>query len=188
MRKKRLWGIMLALALAVSGCGQAAETGNGAETPAPSSGEQPSSEGEPSSSGQPSSEGEPSSSGQPSSEGEPSPSEQPPKEQADGRKLYENRPVSLKQMEALNRGFVAVKSAEGVFLSWRFLGTDSETLAFNIYKNGSLLNPEPVADVTSYLDKEAAAQPILWFRFRTERSSRRSRRRQFPLRSICPCP
>ena len=145
MRKKRLWGIMLALALAVSGCGQAAETGNGAETPAPSSGEQPSSEGEPSSSGQP------------SSEGEPSPSEQPPKEQADGRKLYENRPVSLKQMEALNRGFVAVKSAEGVFLSWRFLGTDSETLAFNIYKNGSLLNPEPVADVTSYLDKEAAA-------------------------------
>ncbi len=106
MRKKGLCGMILAVALAVSGCGPSAQTGSGAETPA-------------------------------------------------GR-LYANRPVSLKQMEALDRGFVAVQSGEGVFLSWRFLGTDPEKLAFNIYKDGSLLNPKPIADVTNYLDKGAA--------------------------------
>lgn len=67
--------------------------------------------------------------------------------------LYENRPVSLKRMEALDRGFVAVDSPEGMFLSWRFLGTDEEDIAFNIYKNGVLLNEKPVAAVTSFLDK-----------------------------------
>lgn len=66
--------------------------------------------------------------------------------------LYAERPVSLKQMEKLGRGFVAVPSKEGMFLSWRFLGTDPETLTFNIYKNGELLNSTPIADVTSCLD------------------------------------
>lgn len=146
MRKKRLWGVVLALALAVSGCGQSAETGNDAETPAPSSGAQQPTE-------QPPSEQQPT---------EQPPSEQQPTEQplskihdVDINALYESRPVSLKQMEALDRGFVAVKSADGVFLSWRFLGTDAETLAFNIYKNGALLNPAPISEVTSYLDKSA---------------------------------
>jgi len=79
----------------------------------------------------------------------PAPVEQP---QADADALYGGRPVALKQMEALGRGFVAVDSAEGMFLSWRFLGTDEADLAFNLYKNGILLNPQPIADVTSYVD------------------------------------
>lgn len=66
--------------------------------------------------------------------------------------MYENRPVSLKQMEELDRGFVAISSGEGMFLSWRFLGTDSTELAFNIYKNGELLNKKPISDVTNYTD------------------------------------
>ena len=66
--------------------------------------------------------------------------------------MYENRPVSLKQMEALDRGFVAVEAKEGMFLSWRFLGTDSEDLKFNVYKNGELLNKKPIESVTNYTD------------------------------------
>lgn len=66
--------------------------------------------------------------------------------------LYESRPVSLKQMEELDRGFVAVKKDEGMFLSWRFLGTDDEDIKFNVYKNGEKLNKKAIADVTNYTD------------------------------------
>ncbi len=67
--------------------------------------------------------------------------------------LYESRPVSLKQMEELDRGFVAVKKDEGMFLSWRFLGTDDENIKFNVYKNGEKLNKKAIADVTNYTDE-----------------------------------
>ncbi len=66
--------------------------------------------------------------------------------------LYESRPVSLKQMEELDRGFVAVKKDEGMFLSWRFLGTDDEDIKFNVYKNGEKLNEKAIGDVTNYTD------------------------------------
>ena len=77
--------------------------------------------------------------------------EQDAAEAAHNQELYDNRPISLKQMEELNRGFVAVQSEEGTFLSWRFLATDDLDLAFNVYKDGTLLNAEPIGDVTSYL-------------------------------------
>ncbi|MBO5279204.1 MAG: carbohydrate-binding protein [Lachnospiraceae bacterium] len=73
-----------------------------------------------------------------------------PKSEADN--LYEERPVSLKRMEALGRGFVAVDSPDGMFLSWRFLGTDAENIAFNVYRNGVRLNEKPITDVTSFVD------------------------------------
>ncbi len=76
--------------------------------------------------------------------------EKAPKTEADI--LYESRPVSLKQMEELDRGFVAVKKENGMFLSWRFLGTDDENIKFNVYKNGEKLNKKPIADVTNYTD------------------------------------
>lgn len=170
MRKKRLWGLVLALALTVSGCGQHADTESDAGTPALSSGGQeflgeqqpsgsqaPSGEEQPLESQTPSGEEQPSGSLASSGERQTSDGRVSSKERPDSNTLYEGRPVSLKQMEALDRGFVAVKSEGGVFLSWRFLGTDAETLAFNIYKNGILLNPEPVVEVTSYLDKGSAA-------------------------------
>lgn len=162
MRRKRLWGVILAMALAMGGCTQSAETGNNAQTPAPSGGQeapqQPSGGQETPDGQQPSGDQEASDDQQPSGDQEASDGQQASSggETPDIDRLYESRPVSLKQMEALDRGFVAVKSEEGVFLSWRFLGTDSETLAFNVYKNGSLLNQQPIADVTSYLDKGAS--------------------------------
>ncbi len=70
---------------------------------------------------------------------------------AEVQAMYDARPVSLKQAEKLNRGFVAVQSEEGTFLSWRFLATDDADIAFQVYKDGVLLNEEPIADVTSYM-------------------------------------
>ena len=58
-----------------------------------------------------------------------------------------------RQMEYLNRGLVAVKINRGVFLSWRFLGTEPKNTAFNIYRNNHiLLNTSPLVESTNFVD------------------------------------
>lgn len=63
-----------------------------------------------------------------------------------------------KQAEYLDRGLVAVSTEEGVFLSWRFLGTDDENTAFNVYRDGKLITDKPVTDKTNYVDKEQGSK------------------------------
>lgn len=66
-----------------------------------------------------------------------------------------------RQMEALGRGVVAVRtSAAEVFISWRLLGTDSVLAAFNVYRgtdHGAAvrLNATPVTDATWLSDRGA---------------------------------
>lgn len=60
---------------------------------------------------------------------------------------------AARQMERLNRGLVAVKIDGGVYLSWRMFGTDSEAIAFNLYRNGTKINTEPIATSTNWTDK-----------------------------------
>lgn len=61
-----------------------------------------------------------------------------------------------RQAEYLNRGLVAVLAEDGVFLSWRYLNTDADDTAFNVYKNGMKVNPEPIAGSTNYTDRSGA--------------------------------
>ena len=56
------------------------------------------------------------------------------------------------QMEYLDRGAAAVKTGEGVFLSWRLLGTEPYDTAFEVLRNGREI--ALVRDSTNYLDKE----------------------------------
>ena len=50
-----------------------------------------------------------------------------------------------RQMENLDRGLVTVKVSGGVYLSWRLFGTDlSSTVAFNLYRDGKLVNASPI--------------------------------------------
>ncbi|HOX04561.1 MAG TPA: rhamnogalacturonan lyase [Candidatus Paceibacterota bacterium] len=72
-----------------------------------------------------------------------------------------------RQMESLSRGLVAMRLAEGgVFVSWRLLGTDPASQAFNLYRSASggapvRVNPEPIADPTCLIDREAPPdQPV----------------------------
>ena len=44
------------------------------------------------------------------------------------------------QQEKIGRGVVAVKTDEGVFVSWRYLGTDSPSAGFNLYRRNSTTN------------------------------------------------
>ena len=67
--------------------------------------------------------------------------------EADGRTAAQAR-----QMESLNRGLVAVKTGNGVFVSWRLLGTEPSSVSFNVYRNGKKLNGSPITSSTNYQD------------------------------------
>jgi hypothetical protein len=60
---------------------------------------------------------------------------------------------SQQQTETLDRGLVAIKTADGVFLSWRSLDGDGQDEKFNLYKNGKLLNASPLTGATCYEDR-----------------------------------
>lgn len=57
-----------------------------------------------------------------------------------------------RQMEKLDRGLVAVKVNNGVFLSWRMLGTEPPNIAFNLYRSGTKVNSSPITGATNYVD------------------------------------
>jgi hypothetical protein len=57
-----------------------------------------------------------------------------------------------RKMENLDRGLVAVQTGNGVFLSWRMLGTDPKSISFNIYRNGTKVNASPVTGATNMID------------------------------------
>ncbi len=52
-------------------------------------------------------------------------------------------------MENLDRGVVAVKTENGVFLSWRRLGTESADTTFEVYRNKDLITS---GAITNYVD------------------------------------
>jgi len=66
-----------------------------------------------------------------------------------------------KQMEYLDRGLIAVPNDdEGVFVSWRYLGTDPENITFDLYRtteneNPEKLNKRPITGGTNFADTEA---------------------------------
>lgn len=63
-----------------------------------------------------------------------------------------------RQMETLDRGVVVVPANEGGNLvSWRMLRSDSLAIRFNVYRDGTLLNPEPITDRTNFVDAGGSA-------------------------------
>ncbi|MFZ0268269.1 rhamnogalacturonan lyase [Caulobacter sp.] len=62
-----------------------------------------------------------------------------------------------RQMEALDRGLVAVPAIDGgVLVSWRLLGDDPAKTAFNLYRDGTRLNAAPLTGPTDFVDKTGA--------------------------------
>ncbi|RKD92552.1 rhamnogalacturonan lyase [Mangrovibacterium diazotrophicum] len=56
-----------------------------------------------------------------------------------------------RQMEYLDRGLLAIKTTNAVFVSWRSLGTDGSTVTFNLYRNNQLINESPLS-LTNFTD------------------------------------
>lgn len=70
------------------------------------------------------------------------------------------KPASRRQLEKLGRGLVAFHHETGkVFIGWRMLGTDPETISFNVYRATGgrpiRVNATPVVDATSFTDTRA---------------------------------
>ena len=76
---------------------------------------------------------------------------------------------SQRQMESLDRGIIAIKDKGHFFVSWRVLGTDSDDLAFNLYrKSGAqkavLLNEKSITGATNFVDTKAnSKEENTWF-------------------------
>jgi len=60
-------------------------------------------------------------------------------------------------LEWLDRGLVAVKTASGVYLSWRILGTDPSTTSFNLYRDGTKIAALASSAPSNYQDASGTA-------------------------------
>lgn len=60
--------------------------------------------------------------------------------------------TAAQQTERLDRGVVAVKTSDGVYLSWRCLLSDDKAQGYDIYRDGVKVNTTPVTQSTNYVD------------------------------------
>lgn len=58
-----------------------------------------------------------------------------------------------RQMERLDRGVVAVKVSNGVFVSWRMLGNEPAEVSYNLYRGSTKVNSAPITGATNYVDR-----------------------------------
>lgn len=66
--------------------------------------------------------------------------------------------ATARQVEDLDRGLVSVHVDSGNLVSWRWLGTDPDTVSFNVYRAGTKVNSTPVTGSTNYFHPGAPAQ------------------------------
>ncbi|MGN0162259.1 MAG: stalk domain-containing protein [Candidatus Ornithomonoglobus sp.] len=76
---------------------------------------------------------------------------------AETQRLIDARPDIQRRVEDMGRGLVAVTTDNGVFVSWRWKGTESIDVKYNIYRNGKKLNSEPLS-LTNYTDIDGTAK------------------------------
>lgn len=63
--------------------------------------------------------------------------------------------VAQRTMDVLDRGLVAVTAADGVFCSWRINAEEWYDAAYNIYRDGTRLNDQPL-QVSNFTDPEGS--------------------------------
>ncbi|WP_274468808.1 MULTISPECIES: rhamnogalacturonan lyase family protein [unclassified Paenibacillus] len=61
-------------------------------------------------------------------------------------------PTTARQTDWLDRGVIALKAEDGIFVSWRLLADEyQEDVTFNLYRNGQKLNAAPLS-ITNFTD------------------------------------
>ena len=64
-------------------------------------------------------------------------------------------------LEKIDRGTVAVKTADGVYISWRLLGSESlSDQAFDIYRDGTKIHTTGAHDPTCYIDADGTENSL----------------------------
>ncbi|WP_167612195.1 autotransporter-associated beta strand repeat-containing protein [Maribellus sediminis] len=66
--------------------------------------------------------------------------------------IFSSNVMAQRYMEQLNHGLVAVKKTGGVFVSWRVLGSEWDDVAYNLYRDGSMINSEPITGASNFWD------------------------------------
>ncbi|MDG4858002.1 rhamnogalacturonan lyase [Streptomyces sp. T-3] len=64
--------------------------------------------------------------------------------------------ATARQVERLDRGLSSVHTSSGNLVSWRWLATDPNDVAFNVYRGATKLNSSPITGSTNYFDPGAA--------------------------------
>ncbi len=57
---------------------------------------------------------------------------------------------AARQVERLDRGAVSVPNGQGNLVSWRWLATDPDDVAFNVYRGATKVNASPVTGSTTF--------------------------------------
>lgn len=70
----------------------------------------------------------------------------------------ENTPV--RQMEYLDRAPVAVTTGGGVYVGWRMLGLDADSIGFHVYRDGVRITETPITGSTNLLDAEGTGASV----------------------------
>lgn len=58
--------------------------------------------------------------------------------------------ATARQAEKLDRGLVSVHTDAGNLVSWRWLGTDPDNVAFNVYRAGTKVNSATITGSTNF--------------------------------------
>ncbi len=66
----------------------------------------------------------------------------------------------IRQMEYLDRAPVAVLTDGGVYLGWRMLGLDDESIGFHVYRDGARITDAPITGSTNLLDADGSADSV----------------------------
>ena len=72
--------------------------------------------------------------------------------------------ASSRQMESLDRGLTAVRTSEGIFISWRLFGTESSNVSFNLYRDGQKINSTPISSSTNYFDANGSTNSTYYIK------------------------
>jgi rhamnogalacturonan endolyase len=65
------------------------------------------------------------------------------------------------QPENIGRGVVAVVLQDGgIYISWRLLATDPDSITFNVYRGISKINQEPIDSSTNFIDTEGTIADV----------------------------
>ncbi len=71
--------------------------------------------------------------------------------------LLMNQAGAQRQMEKLGRGMIAINQGDGkVYVGWRMLGTDPDNIAFNVYRNNTRVNSQPITESTNLVDNNGS--------------------------------
>lgn len=57
-----------------------------------------------------------------------------------------------RQMEHLDHSLLAVNTASGVYVNWRILASEYEAVQYNLYRDGTLVNVQPISGASNFLD------------------------------------